>query len=172
MTNMTMGNIVFCSGVGLLVFTIVLGIIFWIKKPQYIPGSAAYDGTANQHTQKLRSGYPTDRLTIRRESKQPAAPGAIMLQEVTERLAAEQTEPLPDTAVLPGTAVLTAQQTEKLSSRTVSQSEETAPLLQAVETVPLCDSTDASGGEIMLLNPSEQPGDTEKTSGTAPLSGV
>ena len=64
---MTTGQVIFYSGVGLLIFTIVLGVAFWLKKPQYIPGNAAYDQGADKNTRKLRSGYPTDHLTVRRE---------------------------------------------------------------------------------------------------------
>ena len=41
---MTTGSIMFFSGVGLLVFTGVLGVIFWVKRPKYVPSSLVYGG--------------------------------------------------------------------------------------------------------------------------------
>ena len=98
---MTTGQVIFYSGVGLLIFTIVLGVAFWLKKPQYIPGNAAYDQGADKNTRKLRSGYPTDHLTVRREPEQPIMSGTAILQESTAQLEIEQGDTLPDTAVLP-----------------------------------------------------------------------
>ena len=86
MIFVTTGQVIFYSGVGLLIFTIVLGVAFWLKKPQYIPGNAAYDQGADKNTRKLRSGYPTDHLTVRREPEQPIMSGTAILQESTAQL--------------------------------------------------------------------------------------
>ena len=68
---MTAGNILFYSGVGLFALTVILAIVFLIKKPEYEPEKAAYDGRGGRKTQSLRSGYPTDRLTARFEKTSP-----------------------------------------------------------------------------------------------------
>lgn len=169
---MTTGQLIFYSGIGLLIITIILGIIFWIKKPQYIPENAAYDATGNKRTQKLRSGYPTDRLTIRREPERPVSPGTVPLQEETERLTTEQTDPIPRTEVLSDAETLNQQRTEKLNTETAPLPEETVQLGQEEEISPLRTPPAAVDGETALLDPSGQSGDTEKISGTTPLSGV
>lgn len=72
---MTTGQLVFSAGVALLLATIVLAVVFAVKKPQYTPETAVGKFCDNQ-TAALRSGYPTDRLTQRR---QPAAPETVLL---------------------------------------------------------------------------------------------
>jgi len=64
---MTTGQLVFFSGVVLLGLTIITAIIFIVKKPQYIPKNAAYDVADEKATQKLRNGYPTNRLTVQQK---------------------------------------------------------------------------------------------------------
>ncbi len=125
---MTTGQLIFCCGIGLLILTIIIGIIFWIKKPQYIPENAVYHGTDGKSTQKLRSGYPTDRLTVRRE--RPSALDAAPLRDETELLMAERTEPIPGTNILPNTEVLDSQQAEKLEAGTEVLPVETVPLAE------------------------------------------
>lgn len=83
---MTPGNMLFISGAALLGLTVILAIIFLIKKPKYTPESAAYDDMAPGRTQRLLNGYPTDRMTIRRDSPRPLDP------EETELLLDDQTE--------------------------------------------------------------------------------
>lgn len=168
---MTTGQVIFYSGVGLLVFTIVLGIAFWLKKPQYIPENAVYDGGAEKRTRKLRSGYPTDRLTIRQESEQPIMSGTAVLQESTAQLGTEQSDTLPDTAVLPSAKLSKVQQTEKLSVGTVQLAGGTAPLTHDEDTAQLHDCPPASDGKTAVLDPSMQSEDTMELSGTTPLSG-
>lgn len=169
---MTTGTMIFFSGVGLLILTIILAIIFALKKPQYIPEKAAYDGGDSKRTQKLRSGYPTNRLTIRREPERQKAPGTDMLREDTERLTVEQTAQILETEVLNGTETLDHTQTEKLAAETAHLPEGTVLLRQVEETLPLCASSAAVDGETAVLEPSGQSGDTEEISGTTPLSGV
>lgn len=168
---MTTGQVVFYSGVGLLVLTIVLGIAFWLKKPQYIPENSAYEGGPEKRTRKLRSGYPTDRLTIRQEPKQPIISGTVVLQENTAQLRTEQGDTLPDTAVLPSVKLSKVQQTEKLSVGTVPLAGGTAPLTHDEDTAQLHDCSPASDGKTEVLNPSMQSEDTMELSGTTPLSG-
>lgn len=127
---MTTGQIVFFSGVALLVLTIILAIIFIIRKPKYIPGSAIY-GEADRNTQKLHNGYPTDRLTIRRESACSINPDTAVLSGGKARLAAEQTEKLM------GTAVLSGPETERLQEGTTPLPGGTARLQQVEETAQL-----------------------------------
>ena len=59
---MTRGEMVFYAGVALLAATVILAIIFIVKKPRYVPG--AYH-SAPEETVRLRNAYPTDRLTKR-----------------------------------------------------------------------------------------------------------
>lgn len=62
---MTTGEIVFMAGAALLVLTVILAIVFLMRKPQYRPELESYAGP-NSGTQPLRSGYATDTLALRR----------------------------------------------------------------------------------------------------------
>ena len=46
----------------------MLATIFLIMKPKYSLESRIYDGEGPGTPQKLLNGYPTDRMTIRRET--------------------------------------------------------------------------------------------------------
>lgn len=127
---MTTGQIVFFSGVALLALTIILAIIFIIRKPKYMPGNAIY-GEADRNTQKLHNGYPTDRLTIRRELAQSINPATSVLSEGTARSTAEQTEKLI------GTEILLEQDIEKIPEGTMPLPDGTVKLQQAEETAQL-----------------------------------
>ena len=94
---MTTGQLLFYGGAALLGLTVLLAIIFIIKKPKYTPESAAYAGADSGRTQSLRNGYPTDRMTIRRESIQTVATEKIEQSQETELLSETLTEMLPDT---------------------------------------------------------------------------
>ena len=120
---MTTGEIIFYAGAALLVLTIILAVVFAVKKPQYKPENAAYIGADAGSTQRLRNGYPTDRLTVRAETKSELVSQTALLDE--------RTEILPQTDVLPQTALLE----EPTPDGTVPLSEETAPLADG--TVPL-----------------------------------
>lgn len=127
---MTTGTMIFFSGVGLLILTIILAIIFALKKPQYIPESAVYDGTVDGSTQKFRNGYPTDRMTIRREKPQAGDSGTLELGEETELLPEEDAGAIPDTEILPDTelpapAVLDKQKKGKMETETLPLTDET-----------------------------------------------
>lgn len=89
---MTTGEILFYGGVGLLGLTVLLAIIFIIVKPKYEPENGMYDGGDPGRTQKLRNGYPTDRINTGWEAPRPPAAGM------------EETELLPrdSTALIPG----------------------------------------------------------------------
>ena len=112
---MTTGELVFYSGVGLLIVTLLLAVVFLIKRPRYVPEQLSHLPGGTGDTQKLRSGYPTDPLTHRREtggaeSKAPsapseppapsAAPGTVPLEQGTVPLE-QETVPLE-----PGTVPL------------------------------------------------------------------
>lgn len=129
---MTTGQIIFYSGIGMLILTVIIGIAFWIKKPRYTPEDAVYQDADGRGTQKLRSGYPTDRLTVRRESEPLLKSDTATLHDRTERLGAEQTEPIIGTEVLAGTEVLNTQQTEKLESEVDSHPTGTIPLMEDI----------------------------------------
>ena len=115
MGEVTTGQLFFFAGVGLLAVTAVLAIIFAVRKPKYRP-EAAGDGV----TAPLRNGYPTDPLTVRRETagKGPApAAGTLPLAEETVPLA-EETIPLAD-ATVPLSGVTEAlPETERLGNET------------------------------------------------------
>lgn len=73
---MTFGQIIFYSGFGLLGVTLILMVIFLVKRPRYIPENAAHEIKELDQTQQLRSGYPTDPLTRRHNiagQRQPQA---------------------------------------------------------------------------------------------------
>ena len=105
---MTIGHLLFYGGAALLGLTVLLAIIFIIKKPKYTPESAAYAGADPGRTQSLRNGYPTDRMTVRREPVQQAATERIEQSQETELL----TDLQPGTERLQETEVLDPQQTE------------------------------------------------------------
>lgn len=92
---MSAGQIVFMIGIGLLALTIILAIIFHLKEPQYIPGSAAYKNTGRTPTQKPQSSYFAGGSAIHREPEEQAAPETVILDEEGERLTGGQTELLP-----------------------------------------------------------------------------
>lgn len=121
---MTTGHLLFYSGIALFAFTVILAVIFALKKPKYELASVASTG-GDGGTQKLRSGYPTDRLTIRRE---PVIPGTVLLGQPPAAIAQPATVPLP-------------QQTELLSA-TEPLPQQTEPLPQQTEVLP---DTEPSG---------------------------
>lgn len=96
---MTTGQMLFMAGAVLLVLTAVLAVVFLIRRPKYVPESAALEGSAGG-TRPFRSGYPTDPLTIRRDTRRGAEGRA------TEKL--DEAEKLAGTAVLESTEVLAA----------------------------------------------------------------
>ena len=63
---MTTGQLLFYGGAVLLGLTVLLAIIFIIKKPKYTPESAAYAEADPGRTNSLCNGYPTDRITVSR----------------------------------------------------------------------------------------------------------
>lgn len=98
---MTQGQMVFLSGVILLIATIILAIIFLIKKPRYSPEK--FNGLGSGASSRFRNGYPTDRLTKRYPSESEAPVQPATLGEETARLKesselAEETERLIETS--------------------------------------------------------------------------
>ena len=65
-STVSTGQILFYSGAALLVLTIILAVVFIIKKPRYVPENAVYGNETPTRTQKLRNGYPTEAMTRRR----------------------------------------------------------------------------------------------------------
>ncbi len=92
---MTTGQLVFYSGLVLLGLTIITAIIFVGKKPRYTPENAAYSETDGKNTQRLRNGYPTDRLTIRREQPVSSVETMPILEETVLLKSEQGTEKLP-----------------------------------------------------------------------------
>ena len=103
---MTTGSIVFFSGAGLFVVTIILAIAFFIKRPEYEPEKAANDGK-ERRTQSARSGYLTNHLTERQEQSSSARrqQGAV-LGEHTELI--DGTEIIEGAERLEKTEIITA----------------------------------------------------------------
>ena len=152
---MTTGQMMFYGGVALLAVTIILAVIFMVKKPVYHPENAAAMPNDNR-TRPLRNGYPTDPLTVRRDAPAKAAEGTTPLAGDTVPLnvgtapLAEGTTPLAgETAPLAeGTAPL-ASETTPLAEGTTPLAEGTTPL--AGETAPLAEGTTPLAGETALL---------------------
>lgn len=63
---MTTGQLIYYSGIGLAVVTVIVAILFMIFRPKYKPGAATYSDDRAGVTLRLRNGYPTDKLTRRR----------------------------------------------------------------------------------------------------------
>ena len=136
---MSTGQLVFYGGAALLAVTILLAVVFLIRKPVYTPEKAVYDGAAQNRTQPFRSGYPTDPLTVRRDTPEKKAEETLPLAEETVPLT-QETPPLRDETVpLAAEAVLPVQETMPLTEETVPLTEETVPLTE--ETVPLTEET-------------------------------
>lgn len=91
---MTTGQIMFYGGAALLALTIVLAIIFIIVKPKYKPEDGAYASGDSGITQKLLNGYPTDRMTIRRETITPSDPAISKSEQETELISDDLTIPM------------------------------------------------------------------------------
>ncbi len=173
---MTTGQLVFYSGLVLLGLTIITAIIFVVNKPKYTPENAVYSEADGKRTQKLRSGYPTDRLTARREQPvssteaEPIFKGTIPLEseQGTAVLPAEQsggTVPLtPGTERLPqeqgGTVPLTPG-TERLSQE---QGGGTVPLTPGTERL-----SQEQGSGTALLTPKTEKLSREQDGGTTHL---
>ena len=100
---LTRGEIVFYAGVALLVVTVLLGIIFLIKKPRYIP--SAYQGGPEEEA-RLRNAYPTVRLTKRYPHSQ-------------EMSRLQPTELVTDTGQIPDTELI--QETDSIPPTEVIQ---------------------------------------------------
>jgi len=123
---MTTGQLVFCSGLILLGLTIITTIIFIVKKPQYHPENAAYSGADGKSTQKLRNGYPTDRLTIRRERPVSFTEVKPAFKETTPLESESGTESLPvehisgtvQLALRSGTEILPQEQVDETAQLT------------------------------------------------------
>ena len=132
---MSTGQLVFYGGAALLAVTILLAVVFLIRKPVYTPEKAVYDGAAQNRTQPFRSGYPTDPLTVRRDTPEKKAEETLPLAEETVPLT-QETPPLRDETVpLAEETVPLTEETVPLTEETVPLSADTAPLSE--ETVPL-----------------------------------
>ena len=112
---MSTGQLVFYSGAALLAVTILLAVVFLIRKPVYTPEKAVYDGAAQNRTQTFRSGYPTDPLTVRRDAPVQAA-GTVPLAEETLPLTQETVPLSADTAPLMGETAPLAEETTPLAA--------------------------------------------------------
>jgi len=98
---MTTGQLIFYSGLALLGLTVLLAIIFIVKKPKYQPENAVYESAEARQTQRLRNSYPTERQTIRRDKPAETSESTELIktegQETAGSFQAEETEILPPT---------------------------------------------------------------------------
>ena len=99
---MTTGQLLFYGGAALLGLTVLLAIIFLIKKPKYVPESAAYAGADPGMTNSLRNGYPTDRMTVRRDQAQSTATEIVGQSQETQQF----TEQMSGAEQSPGTEIM------------------------------------------------------------------
>ena len=91
---MTTGQLLFYGGVALLGLTVVLAIVFLIAKPKYKPEVEANQGGDAGRTQPLLNGYPTDRMTVRRESAKTAEGSKTDRGQETEMMSDDLTIPM------------------------------------------------------------------------------
>ncbi|MBE6961245.1 MAG: hypothetical protein E7445_02180 [Ruminococcaceae bacterium] len=126
---MTNGQLMFYAGIGLFGLTILLAIVFLIKKPKYRPENASVGGG---QTIPLRNGYPTEPMTVRygaadRKSTETnghvaeitaAANGTVLLEEENTSLAAETELLVAETELLPPETQLLPPETQLLSEGT------------------------------------------------------
>lgn len=81
---MTTGQLVFFSGVGLLIVTLIVGIIFMVKKPTYKPENPVHCTTQTRYM-----SYPTNDLTVALEHPEH-------FQENDTIILSDETELLPE----------------------------------------------------------------------------
>lgn len=117
---MTTGQLVFYGGFALLGLTVIVAIIFLIKKPMYRPESSIYEETAAGRTQPLRNGYPTERETIRRGSSKRTEPMETEAFDDETGAAARETEAFDD-------------ETGVLSRELDAHDDKTAPLFRKAD---------------------------------------
>lgn len=100
-----MGKIIFFSGLILLAITIALAIYFGKKPLQYVPDGDIYPKANGGYTQPLRSGYPTNRLTLRRKSGKTQTKSTEVISNdnviSTMPLADNETQPLAGSETMP-----------------------------------------------------------------------
>lgn len=99
---MSTGEMIFYCGLGLLGATVLLAIVFWIAKPKYTPENVTYEG-GSQGTQRLRNGYPTDPLTIRKDfPAEPAGYDSSLPQDEVNAKSSSDIQPAPETTPIQG----------------------------------------------------------------------
>ena len=62
---MSTGQIVFYAGIGLLCITLILLVVFLIKKPQYHPENVIYSEAEDKSKPHFRSHYISERMPAR-----------------------------------------------------------------------------------------------------------
>lgn len=121
---MTTGQLMFYAGIGLFGLTVILAIVFMIKKPKYRPENAV---GGDGQTVPLRNGYPTEPVTARYDVTKGAADNGGGETELlpsgagTVLLTGEVNSPADETQLL-------SPETELLPPETQLLSEETAVL--------------------------------------------
>ena len=150
---MSNGQILFYSGAALMAATILLAIFFWIKKPKYEPTNIVYEDAEERGTQRLRSGYPTARLTRRWEGRSR--------KNGTEAVA---------TATTSAPAAAVQQPTEPIQVSPAHQPVQTQPLAKADGTEVL--ENPDSGTVVLTALDSKTEALKEPATGTVPLAGT
>ena len=110
---MTTGQLLFYSGAGLFILTILLAIVFVVKRPVYTPENAV---NLEGKTESPRNGYLTEQLTkaesgsVQDRKRETVSSHNEIIGETTECL--KETEGLTEVQSEEGTALL--QETELL----------------------------------------------------------
>ena len=78
LNDMTMGEMMFCGGVALLGLTVLLAVVFAIKKPRYRPQNLTGKAVAEPEL----NGYPTQAMT--RKAPESAAATEFMDAQAAE----------------------------------------------------------------------------------------
>lgn len=120
---MSTGQLLFYTGIGLFGLTIILAIVFLIKKPKYNRENTAI---GNGQTVPLRNGYPTEPMTIQYGAKDKKSMKA-------ERPTTEAIKPTTDTVVLGQQTVPLEAETECLLNETEMLVQKTGTLLQGTQ---------------------------------------
>lgn len=94
---MSTGQFIFYSGFALLGLTIIVAVVFLLKKPEYIPENAVCESAEAGRTQRLQNSYPPEREMIHRESSAELMETELLPQETALIFQSEETEILPPT---------------------------------------------------------------------------
>ena len=120
---MTIGQLVFYGGLALLGLTIIVAIVFLVKKLAYQPENPIYERTAAGRTQPLRNGYPAEKESIRHGGSKRTEPMQTAAVDNETGTAARETEAFVD-------------ETDVLSQELDTHDGKTAALFRKADTRP------------------------------------